>query len=260
MTLIEAIALIFAGLLVGFINTLAGGGTIISLSMLMFLGLPAPIANGTNRIAVILQNLIAVKTFRGQKILDLKKGKFFAIPAAAGSIGGAFAAANVDAEIFTKVIAMIMLCMMFFILFKPDKWLKGHDELIGKKISLKQIVLFFLIGFYGGFIHIGVGFFTIAGLVISGGYDLIKANAIKNLIVLLYTPFALIVYIINDQVRFDYGLILSIGNISGAWIASKYAIKWGTNFIRWLIIIIIIISASHLLEVIDLGKLFVSLN
>lgn len=252
----EIVVLIVSGILVGFINTLAGGGTIISLCLLIFLGLPAGVANGTNRIAVIFQNLIAVISFRKQKILDLKKGLLLSLPTAAGSIVGAFVATELSNNLLEKCIALVMVMMLFFLLYKPARWIKGKSELQTKKISWFQVVIYLLIGFYGGFIHMGVGFFLLAGLVLSSGYDLVHANAIKNLIVLVYSPFALVVFILNDQVDYKIGLILSIGNIVGAYLASRFAVKWGANFVRWVLVIFIIVSVLQLFGLIDFKSLF----
>jgi len=113
MTWIEIIILIVSGLLVGFINTLAGGGSIISLSILMFLGLPANVANGTNRVAIFIQNIAAVGSFKQQKVLDHKKGFWLAIPATIGSVIGAWIAVDLNEEIIEKAIAVVMLIMMF---------------------------------------------------------------------------------------------------------------------------------------------------
>lgn len=252
----ETIILILSGILVGFINTLAGGGTIISISLLLFLGLPAGVANGTNRIAVIFQNLVAVLSFRKQKMLNLRKGLLFSIPTAAGSILGALVATKFSEGLLEKCIAFVMVLMLFFLIYKPERWLKGRTDLQEKKISWFQIVLYLLIGFYGGFIHMGVGFFLLAALVISSGYDLVHANAIKNLIVLVYSPFALIVFMLNGQVDYRLGLILSIGNVLGAWLATRYAVKWGTNFVRWVLVVFIIVTVFQLLGWVDFKSLF----
>jgi uncharacterized protein len=252
----EIILLIGSGVLVGFINTLAGGGTIITVSLLLFLGLPAGVANGTNRIAVIFQNLVAVISFQKQKILDFKKGLIFSIPSVAGSIIGAYTATEFSDNILEKCIALVMILMLFFILYKPERWLKGRPDLQGKKISWFQIVIFLLIGFYGGFIHIGVGFFILGGLVLTAGYDLVHANAIKNLIVLAYSPFALVIFMMQGQVDYKMGLILSTGNVVGAYLASKYAVKWGTTFVRWVLVVFILITILQLFGLIDFKSLF----
>ncbi len=255
MTWITIAILIISGIFVGFINTLAGGGTIISLSLFMFLGLPANIANGTNRVAVILQNLTSVSEFRRKKVLDFKKANKLAIPTMLGALIGAQIASDIDEAVFRKAIGVVMIVMMYFILTKPSQWLKGTESLLEKPVSWIQIVIFFLIGIYGGFVQVGVGYFILAGVVLGAGYDLVKANAIKVWIVFLYTPLALVVFIFNDQIRWDYGLTHAIGNIIGAFIASRFAISWGANFVRWFIIVVIVIFASDLLGLINLRDL-----
>ena len=254
MTWLVVLALIVSGVFVGFINTLAGGGTIISLSIFMFLGLPAGIANGTNRVAVILQNMTSVSQFRRKKVLDFKKANKLAIPTMIGAIAGAQIASDINEAVFRKAIGVVLIVMMYFILTKPSQWLKGTEALMEKPVSWIQVVIFFVIGVYGGFVQVGVGYFILAGVVLGAGYDLVKANAIKVWIILLYTPLALIVFILNDQVRWDFGLIHAIGNIIGAYVASRFAVSWGANFVRWFVIVIIIIFASDLLGIINIKE------
>lgn len=252
-------ALVVSGVFVGFINTLAGGGTIISLSLFMLLGLPANIANGTNRVAVILQNLTSVSQFRKQNLLDFKKANKLAIPTMIGAMVGAQIASGISENIFRKAVAVVMLVMVYFIIAKPSQWLKGTRSLQEKPVSWIQVVIFFLIGVYGGFVQVGVGYFILAGVVLGAGYDLVKANAIKVWIVLLYTPLALIVFILHDQVHWTYGLIHAIGNIIGAFIASRFAVSWGANFVRWVIIVVILVFSSDLLGIINIKELILSL-
>ncbi len=243
------VILIISGLLVGFINTLAGSGTIISISVLIFLGLPPTVANGTNRVAVFFQNIVAVRGFNKHKQLDAKKGLWFALPAVIGAILGAFIAVEVNEKIMERAIGIIMVIMLFFLIFKPNRWLIGSEHKMQKKVSSAQIVYYFLIGVYGGFIHIGVGIFLLALTVVNAGYDLVKANGIKNFIVFLYNPFALLVFIIGGMVNFKYGLIHAIGNMIGAYIAAKWAVSWGTNFVRWMLIVIIVFASGKFLGI-----------
>ena len=251
MTWFEIVLLVVSGVFVGFINTLAGGGTIISLSLFMFLGVPANVANGTNRIAVILQNLTSVAEFGRRKVLDFKKGTILAIPTVIGAVAGAQIASEINGEIFEKALAVVMIVMVYFIVVKPSKWLKGQQHLIEKKVTWLQMLIFFLIGIYGGFVQVGVGYFLLAGIVLGAGYDLLKANAIKVWIVLLYTVMALDVFILNGQVRWDYGLVHAIGNIIGAYVASRFAVSWGANFVRWVMIVIIAATVLHLFGIVD---------
>ena len=258
MTWFEISALIISGLLVGFINTLAGGGSIISLSVLMILGLPPTVANGTNRIAIAIQNITATASFRRQKALDVKKGIWLAIPAVVGSIIGAQIAVDINEKIFERAMGIIMLIMVFFIFYKPDRWIKEQTELVGKKITIWQVFLFFVIGIYGGFIQIGVGYFLLAAIVLGAGYELVKANAIKVMIIMVYTIFAIVVFVINDQINWTYGLVMTIGNVIGAFIGSRMAVKKGAKFVRWVILVVIIITSVHLFNIVDLKELISS--
>ncbi|PKQ63245.1 hypothetical protein BZG02_10535 [Labilibaculum filiforme] len=232
--------LLLAGFTVGFINTIAGSGTVISYYLFMFLGLSAPITNGTIRLGVILQTLVASYNFKKQNVLELKKGFKLALPTVLGSILGAQIAISIDKDFFEILVAGVMLLMGLLLFFKPNRWLVGSQILQEKKIGLKQFIIFFAIGVFGGFIHIGVGIFLIGVLVLEMGYDLIKANALKVFIVLLYSPFALIIFIMNDQIHYGIGAIAAIGNIFGAYVASHFAVNWGANFIRWILLIIIL--------------------
>lgn len=240
-------AVIGVGFLCGFINTLAGSGSLLSLPLLMFLGLPANVANGTNRIAILMQNVVGVGSFYQQKVLNVKLGLRLGIPAVIGSFIGARIAVDLDDEIMAKIIGIIMFIMLIPIFLKPKQWLKGKEEELIPKNYIIQVVIFFFIGIYGGFIQAGVGIFLLTGLVLNVGLDLVKANAIKVFIVLLYTPIALAVFIFNGQVNYLYGFVLAIGNMGGAFIASRVAVSWGAKFVRWFLIVVIIFAATKLL-------------
>ena len=110
--------------------------------------------------------------------------------------------------------------------------------------------------FYGGFIQVGVGYFLLMALVLGVGYDLVKANAVKNLIVFFYAIFALLVFIINGQVNYLYGLILSIGSVIGALIASYLAVKKGAGFIRAVIIVSVILTILQVSGLVNFTEFF----
>lgn len=246
-------AVVAAGFACGFINTLAGSGSLITLPLLIFLGLPATVANGTNRVAILLQNIVGVSSFRQQKVLDLRGGLLLAIPAVVGSLIGAQIAVSLDEEIMRRVIGALMVVMLVVILVRPKRWLEGRGGETSRPGWVK-LTVFFLIGVYGGFIQAGVGIFLLAGLVLGAGYDLVRANAVKVLIILCFTVFALIVFVLNDQVRWSVGLILAVGNMLGAWVASRMAVKRGAGFVRWILIGVVAISAVILLGLADFTK------
>lgn len=249
-------AVIGAGFLCGFINTLAGSGSLVTLPLLIFLGLPANVANGTNRVAILLQNIVAVSSFHKQGALNLRKGLILTAPAIVGAVIGAQIAVNLDEEMMRKAIGVLMVVMLFVVIIRPKRWLQGRPGSEDSPAGPLQMLIFFGIGIYGGFIQAGVGIFLLAGLVLVSGFDLVRANAVKVLIILCFTAFALIVFVLNDQVRWFIGLILAIGNMTGAWVASRMAVKRGAGFVRWLLIGVIVVSAVVLLGI---GRMLVDL-
>jgi uncharacterized membrane protein YfcA len=242
---------VLAGIVSGFINTLAGSGSLVTLPLLIFMGMPANVANGTNRIGILLQNLVGVGSFRKNDALDTRGMIWLGIPAAIGSLLGAQIAVNLDEKIMDRTIGVIMVVMLFVILLRPKRWLQGTLTHIEGRPTILQFFIFFLIGIYGGFIQAGVGIFLLAGLVLAVGYDLVKANAVKNGIVLVFTVFALGIFIKNGQVDFLVGFILAIGSMIGAWLGAKVAVEKGAEWVRRLLILIIVVSAANLLGLFD---------
>jgi uncharacterized protein len=147
-------------------------------------------------------------------------------------------------EITVGVVLFLMLIPM---LFKPRQWLMGQN-MDGKKVNHHwRWLIFFLIGAYGGFIQAGVGIFLLSALVLHAGYDLVKANALKVFINLLFTPFALAVFIWQGQVDLVAGLTLAVGNGIGAWLASRWAVSWGPAFVRYVLIAVILLAGGKLI-------------
>ena len=246
------LAVVAAGFGAGFINTLAGSGSLITLPLLIFLGLPANVANGTNRVAILAQNLVTVNSFSRQKVLDWRGGLQLAAPAVIGSLIGAQIAVNLNEEMMRRAIGVLMIIMLIVILVNPKHWLQGKFEKMSGNITWQLALTFFGIGLYGGFIQAGVGIFLLAGLVLGAGYNLVRANAVKALIILIYTVFVMFVFVLNHQVMWGIGLVLAVGNASGGWVASKMAVEKGAGFVRWLLIAVIIVSATKLLGGFDL--------
>lgn len=240
------LGIVGVGFLAGFINTLAGSGSTITLPLLIFLGLPANVANGTNRISILLQSLVSVGEFKKQKLLDSKTGLRLAVPTITGSLIGAYFAVEINEEIMNIFIAVMLISMFFLLLFKPQAWIKGHENKVVEKPGLLQIIIFFVIGIYGGFIQAGVGIFLLGGLVLGSGLDLVRANAIKNLIILIYTPLVLLFFILHNQVDYRYGLILAVGSMIGAYVATKFAAKRGPEFVRYILLFVILGSSLKL--------------
>ncbi|MBE3036986.1 MAG: sulfite exporter TauE/SafE family protein, partial [Candidatus Atribacteria bacterium] len=174
MEILQVGLILVIGVVSGFINTLGGGGSLLTLPMLIFLGLPAAVANGTNRIGLIIQNVVAVSNFRRKGFFYPKLGITLAVPAVFGSFLGARLAISIPEELFQKILAVIMIMILVLILTRPEKkFLKGIE---GENLSTTRLIVslfvFFSIGFYGGFIQAGVGFIIISALALITGMSL----------------------------------------------------------------------------------------
>jgi uncharacterized membrane protein YfcA len=246
------VILVVAGTVAGFINMLAGSGSLITLPLLMFIGLPPTVANATNRIGILIQSIVGSASFRKQKAFTFRESVWFVIPSVAGSVLGALIASNFNEDLMRKVIGGLLLFMFFMILYKPERWIvaKRHD--LHKAPKAWVFVVFFAIGVYGGFIQAGVGFFLLAGLIYGGGTDIIKANALKVFITGIFTIFAISVFIFSSHIDYKTGLILASGNALGAWLGSRVAVSWGPKFVRIVLLVIVFVSSLELTGVIDL--------
>ena len=159
--------LILAGIAAGFVNMLAGNGSLITLPALLFIGLPANVANTTNRVGVTLQNVVGTAGFYRQGKLDVRGALLLSIPTVVGSILGARITVDIDEAVFRKVLAVAILVMLVIMLVKPERWITGKVHAHGGRLSVVQVLVFFAIGVYGGFLQAGVGIFLLAALVLG---------------------------------------------------------------------------------------------
>ncbi len=248
--------LIAAGFIAGFINTLAGSGSAVTLPALIFLGLPASVANGTNRVAVLLQSVTALASFRRDRVLDTRGALWLTMPAVLGSLIGAQISLGLHEELMRRVVGAVMLVMLVLILLRPERWLQGTLQQMVGRPALKHLLLFFAIGMYGGFIQVGVGVFLLVALVLGLGYDLVRANAVKVAVVLGFTVVALGVFAANARVAWREGIVLALGSTVGAWVGARFAVERGVVWVRRLLIAIVLFSAAQLLGVLDwIGRL-----
>ncbi len=257
MTINEIILLIASGVIVGIINTLGGGGSVITMSLFMAMGLPIGIANGTNRIAVLLQNLSATVSFLRKGMLHIRSGLLLSIPAIVGNIIGAMVAMQVSETIFKICLSAVLLIILVYLILGKDKQeiTGGH----GLAIKWWHYIWFFIIGFYGGYIYIGLGFLIIAITVWTMNLDIITANVIKGFVIFLSTPFALAVFMYNGQVDYMVGLLHGVGNILGAVLASHWAVSWGVKFVRWFTLFIIVVFFIDLMGWISLQSMLATM-
>ncbi|MCP4000207.1 MAG: sulfite exporter TauE/SafE family protein, partial [Gammaproteobacteria bacterium] len=213
-----------AGILAGFINTLAGGGSLLTLPILIFLGLPTAVANGTNRIAIIAQCAFAAAGFKKKGVSDFKLSLLFSAPAITGAIIGAYFAVDISDILFKRVLAVIMLFVLGLILWNPRYGSGSNSSSLGRRQLITAMIVFFFIGIYGGFIQVGVGFIIIAALTTITKFNLVVTNSHKVFVAGIYTIFALIVFAFNGKVCWEIGLCLAAGMGLGGWIGSHWAV------------------------------------
>ncbi len=242
----HAVMVLAAGLAAGFINTVAGGGSSITLPVLVLVGLPPNVANGTNRVAILLQSLVGVSTFRNNKVLDMGDGWRLSLPSALGALAGALVAIRVSDEAMHVVIIALMVGMLLPVIFNPEAWVKRQANDVVAKTGTWQYFLFFLIGFYGGFIQVGVGFLLLAGLVLGRGLDLVRANALKVMIVLVYTVIALIIFWQDNSVHLWMGLLMGADSMLGAYAGAKFTIRGSARYVRWFLIAMLVVMILKL--------------
>jgi len=246
--LLHTVLLFGAGSLAGFLNTVAFGGSLLTLPVLIFLKLPTATANGTNRIAIFCQNFSAILGFRRKGVSDFSYGILLTVPAVIGAVIGAKKAVVTEDSAFKLTLAVMMVVMLVLTLLNPTERLqknrlKDESGLVSKIIA---VGIFFLIGIYGGFIQAGVGLLIITALRLLTGMDLVRTNVIKVLVVFSYTVFALGLFIVAGEVDWYLGLTLAVGNSCGAWIGSHWAVEKGERWIRRVLIVAVVAFAARL--------------
>ena len=250
---LENIAFFIAGLLAGFINTLAGGGSIFTLSLLLFFGIPTNIANGTNRLGIILQNFTGTYSSYKRGIFNVKYSLQYIIPSIIGAILGAIVAVAISPEHLEIVVGVIMVLILLDI-FRPKR--KKWDGYRKKEIPmLTSYLIFFAIGFYGGFVQAGIGIVIILAFSKVTTITLVRSNAIKMAIIFLYTVPVFAIFVFTDQVNWTLAIVLGIGQIAGGKIARKYAIENSkiNIWVKWLIVIMVSISLIKILKIHELA-------
>ena len=244
MDILYYIIIAFAGGIAGFLNVTAGGGSLLVLPILVFAGMDMSVANGTNRVAILCQNLVAMGKFKKEGLLSVRDALPFTIPAAIGSVAGSFLAVSLNEKMLRSAIAALILVMAFLLIAKPKMWENQREQ---KVSGLVLGVVFFFLGLYGGFIQAGVGFFMLWGLVGLAGMDLLHSNVVKVSIIAFYTVISLAIFLFKGMVNFRVGFILALGNMAGGYLGAKFSIVKGNSWLRWVLAIVVTVSALKML-------------
>ncbi|MFM1808245.1 MAG: hypothetical protein RLZZ242_970 [Bacteroidota bacterium] len=234
------------GFIAGFINTLAGGGSILTLPAMILVGLDPTVANATNRLGIVLSAFSAAAGFKSKKVSVMPFSLYIGLAATIGAVLGAMIAVDFDKKLFNRVLAIIMILIVALMAVQPRiKKVIDQERLTGKSLWLSLIV-FLVLGVYGGFINAGMGLLMILWLNIFNGMNLIRTNATKVLVTAIYTSAALVVFIWNDLIDWFIGLLLAFGNMVGGWMAARLSVRKGEGFIRTALIIMVVLMAIRL--------------
>ena len=244
--ILEIVILVFVGLAAGVINTLAGGGSAFTLPVLIFLGLPPSVANGTNRIVIVIQSLIGALGYKSKGISTFPFNIYLGISASFGAVIGALIAIEIDEKLFNRILAIVIITIGVLIIANNKKLDSKLIEKINGKHLFFSLIIFFFLGIYGGFLNAGIGIVIMFILNRYNGLDLVKTNATKVVLITIYSSIALIVFAYNNSINWEKGLWMSLGTIYGAWWSSRWSVKKGDKVIKIFMLIMIIIIAIKL--------------
>jgi uncharacterized membrane protein YfcA len=243
LTLAEYVFAMVGSFVAGSINTLAGNGSVITLSILTDLvGLPGNLANGTNRVGVFLQAAGSAAGFHKNRNISLISARPIIILTLAGALAGVYVATRVSSEQFLFVFRYLMLLMLLVILVKPERWI-GPSEVKNLTWWIK-VPAFLLLGFYGGFIQMGMGIFFLAVLVLLSRYSIMEANAIKTVVIFIYSGVVLFIFAFTGLVEWKTGIIMALGQTVGGYLTAYYAPRIpGINLWAYRLLVVIVIFA-----------------
>ncbi len=234
--------LLGAGLVAGTINVVAGGGSFLTLPAMIFLGLPPTVANGTNRIGILTQNVGAVWGFQRHRLVERSWLAWACLPAVAGAVLGTWVAIGIGDAAFRRVLAILMVAVSLWTLWDPlSRAAPGHTPPGGPpRIALGAG--FFAVGVYGGFVQAGVGFLTLA-VATWAGLDLVRGNALKVLVALTFTPLSLALFAAGGKVEWGVGAVLGAGYLVGGLIGVRLTVLKGHAWVKRVVTVAVIAFA-----------------
>ena len=245
-TLIQLLILFVFGFVAGVLNTLAGGGSFLTIPLLIFTGLEPTVANATNRLGIWIQSIFGLGKFRKMGYFPVKMSLVSALPALVGSVLGAYLATIVAEDAFRKYLAFFMVLMTLVTFFKPQSDKQLTDFIPSAKGVTVSSMVYFFVGIYGGFIQAGVGFVVLAYCVLYG-LDYVRGNAVKMFINLLTATLSLVIFIYYDKVVWLPGVCLGAGMAVGAVLAASFSVKAGNKFLKRFVSVAVIIFAVLLI-------------
>lgn len=239
----DAALLLAGGLAAGIVNTLAGGGSLLTVPLLVLTGLPGTVANGTNRVGVLIQNGVAAWGFRAQGVSGLSGATPVVAPVAVGALAGAAAASQLEPALFERIFGVLMLVLLVPTVVRPRPPAPGESA---RTLSAPARILVFLaIGLYGGAFQAGVGILLIFALSYSG-LDLVRTNSVKVVVNFCFTLLAIPVFLAADQIAWREALVLGAGMAGGGLAGARLAVRGGERLIRPVLVVAVVVLAGHM--------------
>jgi hypothetical protein len=239
--------LTLVGIVGGFLNVMAGGGSLLTVPVMVFMGLPGPVANGTNRIAILAQNLTAVVTFFRRGFADFKLSFTLAACALPGAVAGALVGTSLDGAWFNRALAIIMVGVMLVMHFDKGTSERPEDYQPTSQQLIRGHLLMVVAGFWGGFIQIGVGFILMPILNRAMGLDLVRTNMHKVFIIATYTVAALLIFASRVEIVWIVGLALALGNSIGGYLGAHFTVSKGEQLVRIVLNLVLVAFIIKLL-------------
>ena len=232
-----------AGFVAGALNVVAGGGSFLTLPVLIFLGLPSTVANATNRVGVVIQSVGGVWGFHRHAVMDWRWGLLASVPCLAGAALGAWAALQVSDAAFRRILALVMVAVTLWTLVDP---LKGQGrDFVRLPWSPAVFAGWLGVGLYGGFVQAGVGFLALA-VTTHAGLDLVRGNAVKVLTVLALTLLSLLIFVAAGKVDWPMGLALGLGSLLGSLVGVRLTVSKGHAWLRGVVTATVVLFAVRL--------------
>jgi uncharacterized protein len=242
------VLLVIAGVIAGWVNTLAGGGSLLTVPALMWYGLPADVANGTSRVAVLVQGATAVYAFFREGKLESTLLWPIALPSVFGAALGAFAATLIPNQVLTPIIIatlVIMAATMFLQAksFAPPEGAQAVDP----RARPSALLALFAAGFYGGFLQAGVGFLLLFVFARQLNIDLVRGNGLKVAVIFAYSLVVVLIFAARARVAIWSGSLLALGQMVGAILGVRFTVRMGQAAVQRVLFVVIVLLAVALL-------------
>jgi uncharacterized membrane protein YfcA len=239
--------LLVVGVAGGFVNVIAGGGSLLTVPVMIFLGLPGPVANGTNRIGILAQSITSIVTFARRGFRDFRLSLSLSACTIPGAVAGALLGVHLDGVWFNRAVALIMVGVLLVMHFDKGAAQQSIDYQPTPRQLLYGHLLMIGVGFWGGFIQLGVGFILMPILNRVMGLDLVRTNMHKVFIVAAYTIVALCIFASQIELLWLVGIALAAGNSLGGYLGARFTISGGERMIRLVLNLVLVAFIIKLL-------------